>query len=136
MDTPGYKTRDVKFSQELDRQLGAHFYNVAQGGNALLWQNLFWFFGHPEVYILILPAMGIVSEIVPVFSRKPLFGFMTVAISTVAIGVLGFTVWAHHMFTTGLPSSSLLFFSADSFLIGVPTGVKIFAWLGTNRQKG
>ncbi|HEX7395819.1 MAG TPA: cytochrome c oxidase subunit I [Anaerolineaceae bacterium] len=115
----------------LDRQLGAHFYNVAQGGNALLWQNLFWFFGHPEVYILILPAMGIVSEIVPVFSRKPLFGFMTVAISTVAIGVLGFTVWAHHMFTTGLPSTSLLFFSADSFLIGVPTGVKIFAWLGT-----
>ena len=115
----------------LDRQLGAHFYNVAQGGNALLWQNLFWFFGHPEVYILILPAMGIVSEIIPVFSRKPLFGFMTVAYSTVAIGVLGFTVWAHHMFTTGLPSTSLLFFSADSFLIGVPTGVKVFAWLGT-----
>ncbi|HTX80213.1 MAG TPA: cytochrome c oxidase subunit I [Longilinea sp.] len=115
----------------LDRQLGAHFYNVAQGGNALLWQNLFWFFGHPEVYILILPAMGIVSEVVPVFSRKPLFGFMTVAISTVAIGVLGFTVWAHHMFSTGLPDTSLLFFSADSFLIGVPTGVKIFAWMGT-----
>jgi len=115
----------------VDRQLGAHFYNVSQGGNALLWQNLFWFFGHPEVYILILPAMGIVSEIVPVFSRKPLFGFMTVAISTVAIGVLGFTVWAHHMFTTGLPAASTLFFSADSFLIGVPTGVKIFAWLGT-----
>jgi cytochrome c oxidase subunit I len=115
----------------VDRQLGAHFYNVAQGGNALLWQNLFWFFGHPEVYILILPAMGMVSEIVPVFSRKPLFGFMTVAVSTVAIGVLGFTVWAHHMFTTGLPAASTLFFSADSFLIGVPTGVKIFAWLGT-----
>ncbi len=114
-----------------DRQLGTHFYNVAQGGNALLWQNLFWFFGHPEVYILILPAMGIVSEIVPVFSRKPLFGFMTVAYSTVAIGALGFTVWAHHMFTTGLPSTSLLFFSADSFLIGVPTGIKIFSWLGT-----
>jgi heme/copper-type cytochrome/quinol oxidase subunit 1 len=114
-----------------DRQLGTHFYNVTQGGNALLWQNLFWFFGHPEVYILILPAMGMVSEIVPVFSRKPLFGFMTVAYSTVAIGLLGFTVWAHHMFTTGLPSTALLFFSADSFLIGVPTGVKIFSWLGT-----
>ncbi len=114
-----------------DRQLGTHFYNVTAGGNALLWQNLFWFFGHPEVYILILPAMGIVSEIVPVFSRKPLFGFMTVAYSTVAIGALGFTVWAHHMFTTGLPSTSLLFFSADSFLIGVPTGIKIFSWLGT-----
>ncbi len=114
-----------------DRQLGTHFYNVTQGGNALLWQNLFWFFGHPEVYILILPAMGMVSEIVPVFSRKPLFGFMTVAYSTVAIGALGFTVWAHHMFTTGLPSASLLFFSADSFLIGVPTGIKIFSWMGT-----
>lgn len=115
----------------LDRQLGTHFYNVAQGGNALLWQNLFWFFGHPEVYILILPAMGIVSEVIPVFSRKPLFGFMTVAYSSVAIGVLGFTVWAHHMFSTGLPNTTLAFFSADSFLIGVPTGVKIFSWLGT-----
>jgi cytochrome c oxidase subunit 1 len=115
----------------LDRQLGTHFYNVSQGGNALLWQHLFWFFGHPEVYILILPAMGMVSEIVPVFSRKPLFGFMTVAYSTVAIGALGFTVWAHHMFTSGLPSTSMLFFSADSFLIGVPTGIKIFSWLGT-----
>ncbi len=115
----------------LDRQLGTHFYNVAQGGNALLWQNLFWFFGHPEVYILILPAMGIVSEVIPVFSRKPLFGFMTVAYSSVAIGVLGFTVWAHHMFSTGLPATTQAFFSADSFLIGVPTGVKIFSWLGT-----
>ena len=115
----------------LDRQLGTHFYNVTQGGDALLWQHLFWFFGHPEVYILILPAMGMVSEIVPVFSRKPLFGFMTVAYSSVAIGVLGFTVWAHHMFATGLPTTTLVFFSADSFLIGVPTGVKIFSWLGT-----
>ncbi|HEX7432560.1 MAG TPA: cytochrome c oxidase subunit I [Anaerolineaceae bacterium] len=115
----------------LDRQLVTHFYNVTQGGDALLWQHLFWFFGHPEVYILILPAMGMVSEIIPVFSRKPLFGFMAVAYSSVAIGVLGFTVWAHHMFTTGLPSTTLIFFSADSFLIGVPTGVKIFSWLGT-----
>jgi cytochrome c oxidase subunit 1 len=118
----------------LDRQLGAHFYNVTSGGSALLWQQLFWFFGHPEVYILILPAMGIVSEVVPVFSRKPLFGFMTVAFSTVAIGVLSFMVWAHHMFSTGLPDASLYFFSADSFLIGVPTGVKIFAWMGTMAQ--
>ena len=115
----------------LDRQLGAHFYNVAQGGTALLWQHLFWFFGHPEVYILILPAMGMVSEIIPVFSGKPLFGYMAVAYSAVAIGFLGFTVWAHHMFATGMPATSLLFFSADSFLIGVPTGVKIFAWMGT-----
>ncbi|MCB9112937.1 MAG: cytochrome c oxidase subunit I [Anaerolineales bacterium] len=115
----------------LDRQLGAHFYNTAQGGSALLWQHLFWFFGHPEVYILILPAMGIVSMVIPVFSSKPLFGYAAIVFSTIAIGFLGFTVWAHHMFATGMPTVSLLFFSADSFLIGVPTGVKIFAWLGT-----
>ena len=115
----------------LDRQLGTHFYNPSAGGNALLWQHLFWFFGHPEVYILILPAMGIVSEVVPVFSRKPLFGFMTVAFSTVAIGVISFGVWAHHMFATGLSDASLYFFSADSFLIGVPTGIKVFAWMAT-----
>jgi len=115
----------------LDRQLGAHFYNVGQGGTALLWQHLFWFFGHPEVYILILPAMGIVSEVIPVFSGKTLFGYPAVVFSAIAIGFLGFTVWAHHMFATGMPSSTLLFFAADSFLIGVPTGVKIFAWLAT-----
>jgi len=115
----------------LDRMVGTHFYNVAQGGNALLWQHLFWFFGHPEVYILILPSFGIISEVVPVFSRQPLFGYKAVVLSGVAIGLLGFTVWAHHMFATGLPSVALLFFSADSFLIGVPTGIKIFAWLAT-----
>ena len=115
----------------LDRQLGAHFYNVGQGGSALLWQHLFWFFGHPEVYILILPAMGMVSEVIPVFSGKALFGYPAVVFSAIAIGFLGFTVWAHHMFATGMPSATLLFFAADSFLIGVPTGVKIFAWLAT-----
>jgi cytochrome c oxidase subunit 1 len=115
----------------LDRQFGAHFYIVSQGGSALLWQHLFWFFGHPEVYILILPAMGIVSEVIPVFSGKPLFGYPAVVFSAIAIGFLGFTVWAHHMFATGMPSATLLFFAADSFLIGVPTGVKIFAWLAT-----
>jgi len=115
----------------LDRQFGAHFYSVAQGGSALLWQHLFWFFGHPEVYILILPAMGIISEVIPVFSGKPLFGYPAVVFSAIAIGFLGFTVWAHHMFATGMPSATLLFFAADSFLIGVPTGVKIFAWLAT-----
>jgi len=115
----------------LDRTVQTHFFVVAEGGNALLWQHLFWFFGHPEVYILILPAFGIVSEIVPVFSSKPLFGYTAVVLSGMAIGVLGFTVWAHHMFATGMPAIALLFFSADSFLIGVPTGVKIFAWLGT-----
>jgi len=115
----------------LDRQLGAHFYNTAEGGSALLWQHLFWFFGHPEVYILILPAMGIVSMVVQVFSSRPLFGYPAVVFSTIGIGFLGFTVWAHHMFATGMPNASLLFFAADSFLIGVPTGVKIFAWTGT-----
>jgi heme/copper-type cytochrome/quinol oxidase subunit 1 len=115
----------------LDRLVGTHFFNVAQGGSALLWQHLFWFFGHPEVYILILPAFGIISEVVPVFSRQPLFGYKAVVLSGVAIGVLGFTVWAHHMFATGMPALTLLFFAADSFLIGVPTGIKIFAWLAT-----
>ncbi len=115
----------------LDRFVGTHFYNVAQGGNALLWQHLFWFFGHPEVYILILPAFGIISEVVPVFSRQPLFGYTAVILSGIAIGFLGFMVWAHHMFAVGLPPVALMFFSADSFLIGVPTGVKIFAWLAT-----
>ncbi len=115
----------------LDRLVGTHFFNVAKGGSALLWQHLFWFFGHPEVYILILPAFGIVSEVVPVFSGKPLFGYRVVVLSGAVIGVLGFTVWAHHMFATGLPTAALLIFAADSFLIGVPTGVKIFAWLGT-----
>ncbi len=115
----------------LDRTVNTHFFVVSQGGDALLWQHLFWFFGHPEVYILILPAFGIVSEIVPVFSSKPLFGYTAVVLSGLAIGLLGFTVWAHHMFATGMPTLALLFFSADSFLIGVPTGIKIFAWLGT-----
>jgi cytochrome c oxidase subunit I len=115
----------------LDRLVGTHFYNTNQGGNALLWQHLFWFFGHPEVYILILPSFGIISEVVPVFSRQPLFGYKAVVLSGVAIGLLGFMVWAHHMFATGLPQLSLMFFSAASFLIGVPTGVKIFAWLAT-----
>jgi len=115
----------------LDRQLGAHFFNVAKGGSALLWQHLFWFFGHPEVYILILPAMGIVSEVIPVFSGKPLFAYGAVVYSMIAIGFLGFTVWAHHMFATGMPTMTLLFFAGDTFLISAPTGVLFFAWLAT-----
>ena len=114
-----------------DRLLHTHFFLPGQGGNALLWQHLFWFFGHPEVYILILPAFGAVSEIVPVFSGKRLFSYKTVILSGVVIGVLGFTVWAHHMFATGMPPLVLTIFAADSFLIAVPTGVKIFAWLAT-----
>lgn len=115
----------------LDRQLGAHFYNTAEGGSALLWQHLFWFFGHPEVYILILPAMGIASMVIPVFSGKPLFAYPAVVFSGIAIAFLGFTVWAHHMFATGMPHTALLFFSADTFLISAPTGVLFFSWLGT-----
>jgi len=115
----------------LDRNIGTHFFKVSEGGNALLWQNLFWFFGHPEVYILILPAFGMVSEVVPVFSGKPLFGYKGVVLSGAIIGLLGFTTWVHHMFATGVPALALLVFSADSFLIAVPTGVKIFAWIAT-----
>ncbi len=114
-----------------DRYLGTHFFNVQQGGSAILWQHLFWFFGHPEVYILVLPTFGIISEIIPVFSGKRLFSYKTVILAGIIIAVLGFTVWAHHMFATGLPQMALLIFSADSFLIAIPTGVKIFAWLAT-----
>lgn len=114
-----------------DRQFGTNFFNPSGGGDPLLWQHLFWFFGHPEVYIMILPAMGIISEILPTFSRKPIFGYAFIAYSTVAIGFLGFTVWAHHMFATGMGPLVNGIFSAGSFLIGVPTGVKIFNWIAT-----
>jgi cytochrome c oxidase subunit 1 len=114
-----------------DRNFGSNFFLPAAGGDPLLWQHLFWFFGHPEVYIMVLPAFGMISEILPVFSRKPIFGYEFVAYSGVAIGVLGFTVWAHHMFGTGLGVIADTFFSAASMLISVPTGVKIFNWLAT-----
>jgi cytochrome c oxidase subunit I len=114
-----------------DRNFGTNFFKPDAGGDPLLWQHLFWFFGHPEVYVLILPAMGVISEILPTFSRKPIFGYAFVAYSGVAIGFLGFTVWAHHMFATGLGPLADALFSAGSFLIGVPTGVKIFNWLAT-----
>jgi cytochrome c oxidase subunit 1 len=115
----------------LDRHLGTHFFNPAAGGDPLLWQHLFWFFGHPEVYIMILPAMGIVSEVLPVFSRKPIFGYTAVAYSSVAIGFIGFTVWAHHMFAVGLPDVVNAFFSAASMLVAVPTAIKVFNWIAT-----
>ncbi|HEY1687574.1 MAG TPA: cbb3-type cytochrome c oxidase subunit I, partial [Solirubrobacteraceae bacterium] len=101
------------------------------GGSPLLWQNLFWFFGHPEVYIMILPGFGMVSEILPVFAKKPIFGYKAVAASSVAIAFLGFLVWAHHMFATPTPTVVLIFVMMSSFLIAVPTGVKIFNWIGT-----
>jgi cytochrome c oxidase subunit I len=115
----------------LDRQFHAHFFNTANGGSALLWQHLFWIFGHPEVYIVILPPFGILSEVFPVFSRKPIFGYAFVAASSVAIALLAFGVWAHHMFAVGLGNTVDAFFSASSMLIGIPTGVKVFNWIAT-----
>ncbi|MFL5624545.1 MAG: cytochrome c oxidase subunit I [Ktedonobacteraceae bacterium] len=115
----------------LDRHLGTHFYQFASGGDPLLWQHLFWSFGHPEVYILILPAFGMISEILPVFSRKPIFGYTFIAWSGVAIGFLSFTVWAHHMFAVGLPPIAQAFFATSTTLIAIPTAVKIFNWIAT-----
>lgn len=114
-----------------DRHFGTHFFIPAQGGDPLLWQNLFWFYSHPAVYIMILPAMGIVSEVLPVFSRKPLFGYDFIAYSSVGIAVLGFSVWAHHMFQVGSNLGVQAFFSAASMVIAVPTGIKIFNWIAT-----
>jgi cytochrome c oxidase subunit 1 len=114
-----------------DRHFGTNFFNPEHGGNPVLYQHVFWFFGHPEVYIMVLPAMGIVSEIIPVFARKPIFGYKAVALSTVAIAFLGFLVWGHHMFAVGLPTRADSFFMIMSMVIAVPTGVKIFNWLAT-----
>jgi cytochrome c oxidase subunit 1 len=113
---------------EADRKLGAHVFDASNGG-AILWQHLFWFFGHPEVYIVALPFFGIVTEIFPVFSRKPLFGYKTMVYATIAITVLSMLVWAHHMFATG--AVLLPFFSFTTFLIAIPTGIKFFNWIGT-----
>ena len=115
----------------LDRRCGTHFFDVAGGGQPLLWQHLFWMFGHPWVYALVLPAMGIVSDALPVFCRRPLVGYTLVAISTVATMILGFGVWVHHMFATGLPVMSLSFFSAASFVIAVPSAIGVFCWIAT-----
>jgi cytochrome c oxidase subunit 1 len=115
----------------LDRQVGTHFFDPAHGGSPILYQHVFWFFGHPEVYIMILPAMGIVSEVLPVFARKPIFGYKAVAISTVGIAFYSMLVWAHHMFSVGMPIGLDIFFMLSSMVIAVPTGVKIFNWLAT-----
>ncbi len=115
----------------LERTLGMTFFQAASGGDPLAWQNLFWFYSHPAVYIMILPGMGIVSEILPVFSRKPIFGYRAIAGSSLAIAILGFLVWAHHMFTTGMSPAMQITFMATSMIIAVPTGVKVFNWLGT-----
>jgi len=114
-----------------DRRFGSHFFDAAGGGDPVLWQHLFWLFGHPEVYILILPAMGIVSEVLPVFSRKPLFGYPVVVFSGIAIGIMGWGVWAHHMFAVGLGPIANSAFALSTMFIAVPTGVKIFNWVAT-----
>ncbi len=115
----------------LDRFLGAHFFDTQAGGSATLWMHFFWIFGHPEVYILILPGFAIASEIIPVFSRKAIFGYPVMVGATVAIAFVSFGVWAHHLFTIGMTATSNTFFAISTFLVGVPTGIKIFNWIGT-----
>src|SRR4051794_18772192 len=115
----------------LDRHLGAHFFDVQNGGSAMLWQHFFWFFGHPEVYILILPIFGMVSELIPVFSRKVLFGYEFMAAATAAIAFISLGVWAHHMFAVGMSRTADLFFVVSTFLVSIPTGIKFFNWLAT-----
>ena len=116
---------------ELDRQWGTHFFDVAHGGNVLMWQQLFWFFGHPWVYVIFIPAMGILSMIFPVFSRRPIVGYPYLALSTVLTGLVGFGVWMHHMFSVGMSNMAMSFFSAGSMLVSIFTPIQIFAWLAT-----
>jgi cytochrome c oxidase subunit 1 len=114
-----------------DRIAGTNFFGVGEGADPLLWQYLFWFFGHPEVYIMILPGFGVISEVLPVFSRKPIFGYKMIAYASVAIGFLSFGVFVHHMFVAGIDPALQIFFMSSTMLIAVPTGVKVFSWLGT-----
>src|SRR5207244_1609341 len=116
---------------EFDRLLGARFFSPQAGGSAFLWQHVFWFFGHPEVYILILPVFGMVSEIIPVFARKVLFGYEFMAAATAAIAFISLGVWAHHMFAVGMSRPMDLFFVVSTFLVSIPTGIKFFNWLAT-----
>ena len=115
----------------LDRLVGTHFFNPAEGGDVLLWQHLFWFFGHPEVYIIFLPAVGMVSTMLATFTRRPVFGYLALVMALIATGILAFGLWVHHMFVTGLPRLGESFFTASSMAIAVPAGVQIFCWLAT-----
>src|ERR1043165_525508 len=115
----------------LDRLVGTHFYNQAEGGDPLLWQHLFWFFGHPEVYIVFIPALGYVSSIIQTFSRRRVFGYTALVLSMIATGFIGFGLWVHHMFATGLPQLGSSFFTAASMMIAIPSGIQIFCWIAT-----
>src|SRR3989454_12360863 len=115
----------------VDRYLGGHFFDTQAGGSAVIWMHFFWIFGHPEVYILVLPAFAFASEIIPVFSRKAIFGYPIMVAATLAIGFISISVWAHHMFTVGMNSNANIFFVLSTMAIAVPTGIKIFNWLAT-----
>jgi cytochrome c oxidase subunit I len=115
----------------IDRYLGAHFFDTQAGGSAVVWMHFFWIFGHPEVYVLVLPAFGFASEIIPVFSRKAMFGYPVMVLATIAIGFIGMSVWAHHMFTVGMSAGANTFFVLSTMAIAVPTGIKIFNWMAT-----
>lgn len=116
---------------EIERAFGWPFFTAALGGDPLLWQHLFWFFGHPEVYIIFLPAAGLVSMIVPTMARTPLVGYRLIVVALIGIGFFSFGLWVHHMFTTGIPALSLAFFSAASMTVAIPSGIQVFAWIAT-----